>query len=46
MANDLLYAVAARDMKQLDEKLYLELFGVSALKPARSRQTASGRRVA
>jgi general secretion pathway protein A len=46
MANDLLYAAAARDMKQLDEKLYLELFGVSALKPARSRQTASGRRVA
>lgn len=47
MANDMLYAAAARDMTQLDEKLYLELFGASAHKPARTRQAGTGsRRVA
>jgi general secretion pathway protein A len=47
MANDMLYAAAAQDLKQLDEKLYLELFGARAPKPARPRQsTSSGRRIA
>lgn len=45
MANDLLCAAAARDLKQLDEKLYLDLFASRSSTPQRSRQPA-GRRVA
>lgn len=46
MANDLLYAAAARDAKQLDEQLYLELFAARQPKPTRNRQPATTRRVA
>jgi general secretion pathway protein A len=46
MANDLLYAAAARDEKLLDEQLYLDLFAARPPKPPRSRQTAVTRRLA
>jgi general secretion pathway protein A len=47
MANDLLYAAAARDLQKLDEKLDLDLFAGHSTKPPRSRPaSAAGRRVA
>ena len=44
MANDLLYAAAARNLKQLDEQLYLELFTTRPAKPSRTRQPAAASR--